>query len=76
MFIDLSGIVNCNTFSVMPSVINENAKKRAVPFSTKRFCFKEQQCIFEHRRKMKLINNLYHEKAFKCSNYLYRAAPL
>jgi hypothetical protein len=25
LYIDLSGIINCNTFSVVPSVINENA---------------------------------------------------
>jgi hypothetical protein len=31
LFIDLTGIVNCNAFSVVPSIINENAKKRAVP---------------------------------------------
>ncbi len=29
--IDLSGIINCNTFSVVPSIIDKNAKKRAVP---------------------------------------------
>ena len=31
LYIDLSGITNCNTFSVVPSMINENAKS-AVPF--------------------------------------------
>jgi hypothetical protein len=28
---DIIGIKNCNTFSVVPSIINENAKKQAVP---------------------------------------------
>jgi hypothetical protein len=27
LLIDLSGIINCNTFSVVTSIINENAKK-------------------------------------------------
>ncbi len=34
LYIDLSGIINCNTFSVVPSIINENEKKRAVPFDS------------------------------------------
>ncbi len=29
---DISGIINCSTFSVAPSIINQNAKKRVVPF--------------------------------------------
>ncbi len=34
VWIDLSGIRHFNTSSVVPSIINENAKKRAVPFSS------------------------------------------
>jgi hypothetical protein len=30
--IQLNGILNCETFSVAPSINNENTKKRAVPF--------------------------------------------
>jgi hypothetical protein len=30
---DLSGIIHYNTFSVSPSIINQNEKKRAVPLS-------------------------------------------
>jgi hypothetical protein len=30
VYIDLSGIINCNVFSLAPSIINENAKN-AVP---------------------------------------------
>ncbi len=33
MLIGFSGIISCNTFSVAPSAINENAEKRAVPFN-------------------------------------------
>jgi hypothetical protein len=29
--IDFCGIINCNTFSVVPSIISENAKKCALP---------------------------------------------
>jgi hypothetical protein len=32
--IGLRGIINCNTFSVVPSIINENAKKRAIPLNS------------------------------------------
>ncbi len=31
---DLSGIISCSTFSVVPSIINENAKKRTVLLKT------------------------------------------
>jgi len=31
----ISGIVNCDTFSVAPSTTNDNVKKRAVPGNTK-----------------------------------------
>jgi hypothetical protein len=31
--IDIISIKNCNTFSVAPSIINENAKKCALPFT-------------------------------------------
>jgi hypothetical protein len=29
--IDFTGSINCNTFSVVPSIFNENVKKWAVP---------------------------------------------
>jgi hypothetical protein len=37
--IGCSGIENCNTFLEVPSIINENVKKRAVPLANPKLIF-------------------------------------
>jgi len=68
--IDLSGIINYNTFSVMPSIFNENTKN-ALFYSlclrsllTTKNCFNEQKCI------LNTSANLKNQQSFQIHDFL------